>query len=112
MLIHREAGGLSTHLTQTAAENFCRPSVDPMLRSACTALDGRVLVVMLTGMGSDGLEGTRAVVDHGGAAVVQDEATSVVWGMPGAVARAGLAHAVLPLTQIGPRILTMLGQRP
>ena len=56
---------------------------------------------MLTGMGSDGLEGTRAVVDHGGAAVVQDEATSVVWGMPGAVARAGLAHAVLPLTQIG-----------
>jgi two-component system chemotaxis response regulator CheB len=70
-----------------------------------------VLVVMLTGMGHDGLEGTRLVVDHGGAALAQDEATSVVWGMPGAVARAGLAHAVLPLPQIAPKILAMLGLR-
>ena len=82
-----------------------------MLRSAGAATDNRVLVVMLTGMGADGMEGTRAIVDHGGAALAQDEATSVVWGMPGAVARAGLAHAVLPLTQIGPRVLTMLGTR-
>ena len=110
-LVRREGGGLSAHLTQAPAENFCRPSVDPMLRSAGAATDNRVLVVMLTGMGADGLEGTRAIVDQGGAALAQDEATSVVWGMPGAVARAGLAHAVLPLKQIAPRILTMLGTR-
>ena len=111
LIIRRDGAGLTTHLSQAAPENFCRPSVDPMLRSACEATDGRVLVVILTGMGSDGMEGTRAVVDQGGAALVQDEATSVVWGMPGAVARAGLAHAILPLTQIGPRILSMLGGR-
>jgi two-component system chemotaxis response regulator CheB len=90
---------------------LCRPSVDPMLRSAAEATDGRTLVVMLTGMGHDGMEGTRAVVAHGGAAIAQDEATSVVWGMPGAVARAGLAHAVLPLGQIGSKILSMCGAR-
>jgi two-component system chemotaxis response regulator CheB len=109
MLVKRDATGLSAQLSQSAPENFCRPSVDPMLRSAAAATDGRVLTVILTGMGSDGMEGTRGIVDKGGAALVQDEATSVVWGMPGAVAKAGLAHAILPLDQIGPRILTMLG---
>jgi two-component system chemotaxis response regulator CheB len=111
LLVKREAGGLTAHLSQLAPENFCRPSVDPMLRSAATAVDGRVLVVMLTGMGSDGMEGTRAVVEHGGAALAQDEATSVVWGMPGAITRAGLVHAVLPLKQIGPRVLSIMGVR-
>ena len=111
LLVRRDGSGMTAHLSQTPPENFCRPSVDPMLRSAGAATDHRVLVVMLTGMGSDGMEGTRAIVDHGGVALAQDEATSVVWGMPGAVARAGLAHAVLPLKQIGPRILTMLGTR-
>ena len=71
-----------------------------MLRSAAAACDGRVLVAMLTGMGHDGLAGTRRVVEAGGAAIAQDEATSVVWGMPGAVAQAGLCHAVLPLPRI------------
>jgi len=112
LIIRRDGAGMTAHLNQSAPENFCRPSVDPMLRSACEATDGRVLVVILTGMGSDGMEGTRIAVDQGAAALVQDEATSVVWGMPGAVARAGLAHAILPLTQIGPRILGMLGVRP
>jgi two-component system chemotaxis response regulator CheB len=112
LIVRREGAGITAHLSQNAAENFCRPSVDPMLRAAAAAAEGRVLVVMLTGMGSDGMEGTRAIVEQGGAALAQDEATSVVWGMPGAVARAGLAHAVLPLNQIGPRILTMLGTRP
>jgi len=63
---------------------------------------------MLTGMGHDGLAGTRCVVEAGGAAVAQDEATSVVWGMPGAIAQAGLCHAVLPLTKIAPKLLEML----
>jgi two-component system chemotaxis response regulator CheB len=111
LLVRQEPGGLTAHLSQDAAENFCRPSVDPMLRSASAAVDGRVLVVMLTGMGSDGLEGTRAVVTHGGAALAQDEASSVVWGMPGAVTRAGLVHAVLPLSQLGPRVLGIMGLR-
>ena len=62
-----------------------------MLRSAAAACDGRVLVAMLTGMGQDGLAGTRRVIEAGGSAVAQDEATSVVWGMPGAVAQAGCA---------------------
>jgi len=117
MLVHRSDksrpdGALSIRLTQTAPENFCRPSVDPMLRSACEAVDGRVLVVMLTGMGQDGLAGSRQIVEAGGALIAQDEATSVVWGMPGAVARAGLAHAVLPLPQLGQKILSMIGGRP
>jgi two-component system chemotaxis response regulator CheB len=111
LIVQRDGTAFSVKLSDAPPENFCRPSVDPMLRSATACSDGRVLVVMLTGMGHDGLEGTRLVVNQGGAAIAQDEATSVVWGMPGAVARAGLAHAVLPLAQIGPKILTMLGIR-
>ena len=78
-----------------------------MLRSASDACGGRVLVAMLTGMGHDGLEGTRRVVEAGGAAIAQDEATSVVWGMPGTIARAGLCHAVLPLPRIAPKLLEL-----
>jgi two-component system chemotaxis response regulator CheB len=63
---------------------------------------------MLTGMGHDGLAGTKKVVEAGGAAIAQDEASSVVWGMPGAIAKAGLCHAVLSLPKIAPRILEML----
>ena len=111
LLIQRENGVLVARLSDAPQEHFCRPSVNPMLRSACEALDGRVLVVMLTGMGNDGLEGTRLVVEHGGAALAQDEASSVVWGMPGAIAREGLAYAILPLAKIGPKIMAMLGVR-
>lgn len=89
-------------LNQEAPEHFCRPSVDPMLRSAAAIYGPGVLAVILTGMGADGAEGCRAVAEAGGRFVVQDEATSVVWGMPGAAAKTGLAEAVLPLTQIAP----------
>ncbi len=99
---------LRARVTSDPPENFCRPSVDPMLRSAATICEGRVLVAMLTGMGRDGLQGTRAVVDAGGTAVAQDEVTSVVWGMPGAIAQAGLCHAVLPLPSIAPKLLQLL----
>ncbi len=99
-------------LSTDPLENFCRPSVDPMLRSAASVCGGRVLVAMLTGMGHDGLAGTRSVVEAGGAAVAQDEATSVVWGMPGAIARAGLCHAVLPLPRIASKLLEMLRVTP
>ena len=63
---------------------------------------------MLTGMGHDGLAGTRQVIEAGGAAIAQDEATSVVWGMPGAVAQAGLCSAVLPLPGLAPKLLDLL----
>ena len=89
-------------LNQEAPEHFCRPSVDPMLRSAAAVYGPGLLAVILTGMGSDGAEGCRTVAEAGGRFVVQDEATSVVWGMPGAAAKTGLAEAVLPINQIAP----------
>lgn len=87
-------------LDQGPPENFCRPAVDPMLRSIIKVWGGRALAVILTGMGSDGQKGCADLVQAGGTVVAQDEATSVVWGMPGAVARAGLCSAVLPLGEI------------
>ena len=107
-MVERRGEALVARLWDGPAENYCRPAVDPMLRSAAEACDGRVLGVVLTGMGQDGLAGTRAVVEAGGTAIAQDEATSVVWGMPGAVARAGLCHAVLPLPEIAPKILDLV----
>ena len=108
LLVELSRGALHARVNTGSPENFCRPSVDPMLRSAATACEGRVLVTMLTGMGQDGLAGTRLVVDAGGGVVAQDEATSVVWGMPGAVAQAGLCQAVLPLPRIAPKLLELL----
>lgn len=112
LLVRAAAGGLQARLSSDPPENFCRPAVDPMLRSANEACGGRVLVAMLTGMGHDGLAGTRAVVAAGGAAVAQDEATSVVWGMPGAIAQAGLCHAVLPLAAMAPKLISLLRGTP
>ncbi len=112
LLVQKRGTQLVAQLSDGPAEQFCRPAVDPMLRSASTALGGRVLVAMLTGMGQDGLAGARQVVAEGGGVVAQDEATSVVWGMPGAVAKAGLACAVLPLPQIAARLLAMIDAQP
>jgi two-component system, chemotaxis family, protein-glutamate methylesterase/glutaminase len=108
LLIRNEGGKLRARLSNDPPENFCRPAVDPMLRTATAAVDGRMLMVMLTGMGQDGLVGTRNLVEAGGTALAQDEATSVVWGMPGAVARAGLCHAVLPLPKMPTKIIELL----
>ena len=110
LMVERGTGGLQAKLTDDPPENFCRPSVDPMLRTAAAACDGRVLVAMLTGMGHDGLAGTRRIIEAGGTAVAQDEATSVVWGMPGAVALAGLCTSVLPLPEIAAKLRTLLGR--
>jgi two-component system chemotaxis response regulator CheB len=106
--VRKTATGLRAHLDDGPPENWCRPAVDPMLRSAAVACDGRVLGVILTGMGQDGLAGTERVIAGGGCALAQDEASSIVWGMPGAVARAGLCHAVLPPPLLAARILTLL----
>jgi two-component system chemotaxis response regulator CheB len=97
LLVTGSPPSLQAKLSGDPPENFCRPSVDPMLRSLTRATGGRALLVMLTGMGHDGREGTRALVEAGGGAIAQDEATSVVWGMPGAIAQAGLCQAVQPL---------------
>ncbi|HUX69771.1 MAG TPA: chemotaxis response regulator protein-glutamate methylesterase [Cellulomonadaceae bacterium] len=102
--VRRSARGASTVLTQTPPVNFCRPSVDVMFRSAERAFGGDLLAVVLTGMGSDGRAGCAGIVEAGGTVVVQDEATSVVWGMPGAVATAGLAHRVVPLDRVAATI--------
>jgi two-component system chemotaxis response regulator CheB len=104
MTIESAQGEKVVRLLKTPPENFCRPSVDPMLRSLVSVYGGRVLALILTGMGHDGLAGGKKVVEAGGTLVAQDEATSVVWGMPGAVAMAGLCSAVLPLDEIGPFI--------
>ena len=98
--LRRSGAGVRTILTDSPPVNFCRPSVDVMFRSAVGMLGGDLLAVVLTGMGADGRTGCEAVVTAGGTVVVQDEATSVVWGMPGAVAAAGLAHRVLPIADI------------
>lgn len=101
MVAERTRTGLVVRLTDGPPENFCRPAVDPLLRSLA-ASEARTLAAILTGMGSDGLAGARTLVDSGGGVIAQDEASSVVWGMPGAVAKAGLCHAVLPLDGIAP----------
>jgi two-component system chemotaxis response regulator CheB len=93
------------HLNQGPLENHCRPAVDVLFRSAAAVYGAGVLALVLTGMGSDGLIGCRAIRDRGGSVLAQDEATSTVWGMPGAVANAGLAQSVLPLQAIVPEIL-------
>lgn len=93
--------GVGVKLNKNPPENFCRPSVDPMLRSLVEVYGKKILTVILTGMGQDGWKGGDVVVNAGGAIMAQDEATSVVWGMPGAVATAGLCSSVLPLSEIG-----------
>jgi two-component system chemotaxis response regulator CheB len=88
-------------LTEDPPENFCRPAVDPMLRSLAAVYGNKLMIAILTGMGSDGAKGARHCVDAGAQVIAQDEETSVVWGMPGAAAVAGVCGAVLPLPKIG-----------
>ena len=97
------------HLDQNPPENFCRPAVDPMMRSVAACYGATALAVILTGMGQDGAMGATDVVKAGGSLIAQDQATSVVWGMPQAAAKTGLCSAVLPLEDIAPYIakLTM-----
>ena len=89
------------HLVQSPPVNFCRPSADPMLHSLAKVYGANLLCAVLTGMGSDGLAGAGQVVAAGGTVIAQDQATSVVWGMPGVVANAGLCSAILPLEALG-----------
>jgi two-component system chemotaxis response regulator CheB len=93
--------------------NFCKPAVDPLFTSAAEVWGAKVLALVLTGMGSDGLCGAQAITAAGGSVLAQDEATSVVWGMPGQVANAGLCSAVLPLPEIAAKLTRVFaGDRP
>ena len=105
LALTRDAEGVRLRTHQGPAENSCRPSVDVLFRSAAEVYGPGVLAVVLTGMGQDGMRGCDQVRAAGGQVLAQDAASSVVWGMPGAVARAGLADAVLPLDELGPEIV-------
>jgi len=98
-------------LNQEAPENFCRPAVDPMLRSIARVYGSAVVTLILTGMGADGARGVDSIARAGGRIAAQDEATSVVWGMPGAVAATGLAETLLPLDEVGPWLVRISEQR-
>lgn len=100
LTVARTGDVLRARLHQEQPENSCRPAVDVLFRGAAAAAGPGVLGLVLTGMGHDGLRGARDIRDAGGQIVVQDQATSVVWGMPGAVAEAGLADRILPLEEI------------
>ena len=104
LVVRKTGRGPHTALTQDPPENFCRPAVDPLFRSAVAAYDGAVLGVVLTGMGSDGRNGAGVIRQAGGTVLAQDQATSVVWGMPGAVTQAGYADEVLPLDRVAETI--------
>jgi len=97
-------------LTQDPPENHCRPAADVLFRSAISVYGSRILAVVLTGMGYDGLLGSRLIRQHHGSVLAQDEATSAVWGMPGAVTQAGLAQRVLPIQAMAPEILRLAGR--
>jgi len=111
MRVRRTISEVVVNLDQEPPENSCRPSVDVLFRSAEEAYGPSVISVILTGMGNDGLRGMEVLKAHGAYVIAQNEATSVVWGMPGAVANAGLADSVLPLEGIVPEIIRAARRR-
>jgi two-component system, chemotaxis family, protein-glutamate methylesterase/glutaminase len=105
LMLARKGAGVTLNLNQEPPENSCRPAVDVLFRSAVQAYGGSVLGVVMTGMGSDGARGAAQIAEAGGQIVVQDEASSVVWGMPGAVVSAGLADKICPLAEISHEVI-------
>jgi two-component system chemotaxis response regulator CheB len=111
MTVVRDGTARRLLIHQGPPVNSCRPAVDPLFRSIAEAYGAKALAVMLTGMGKDGMHGCELLREAGAQIVAQDEATSVVWGMPGAVARAGLADRVLPLSLIAGEIVKRVRAR-
>jgi len=107
MRVSRHGVEASIVLDDGPPVNFCKPAVDPLFTSAIDIWQGGTLAVILTGMGSDGMRGGKDIVAAGGSVIAQDEASSVVWGMPGAAANAGICAAVLPLNQIAPKLVRL-----
>jgi two-component system chemotaxis response regulator CheB len=104
MRVARSGADVVIALDDGPAVNFCKPAVDPLFTSAIDIWHGNILSVILTGMGSDGMRGGKDIVAAGGSVIAQDEASSVVWGMPGAAANAGICAAILPLNQIAAKV--------
>ena len=107
MRVVRDRDGIRIAIGDDAPINFCRPSVDPLFSSAAHVWGSSALAIVLTGMGSDGTKGAADIVAAGGSVIAQDEASSVVWGMPRSVAQAGLCSAVLGLDDIAPKIIRL-----
>jgi two-component system, chemotaxis family, protein-glutamate methylesterase/glutaminase len=112
LMVDEVNGKLVARLLKTKASSGCMPSVDPMLSSAAAILGGGALGVVLTGMGRDGAEGAKRLVEAGGSVMAQDEASSAVWGMPRAVADAGLACAILPPDKLARRVASRIEDAP
>jgi two-component system chemotaxis response regulator CheB len=109
--VRRQGAAVRVRLTHEPPEHYCRPSVDVLFRSAAAVYGAGVVACVLTGMGRDGAKGAERVRAAGGRIIVQDEASSVVWGMPGAVVAAGVATDVVPLRQIADRLQGAVGNR-
>jgi two-component system chemotaxis response regulator CheB len=107
MRVVRQGAHAAIALDDGPPVNFCKPAVDPLFASAIDVWQGGILAVVLTGMGADGMRGGKDIVAAGGSIIAQDEATSVVWGMPGAATHAGICAAVLPLGQIAPKLIQL-----
>jgi two-component system chemotaxis response regulator CheB len=112
MVLQRRGTSVCIAINQEPHENSCRPAVDPLFRSVAAIYGKRALGVVLTGMGRDGLRGCEMLREAGAQILAQDEETSVVWGMPGFVARAGLADDVIPLARVATEILRRLVAKP
>ena len=110
MSVFRDGTRMRIKTHQAPPENSCRPSVDVLFRSVAETYGAGAMAVVMTGMGQDGLAGCEHVRTNGGYVLAQDEASSVVWGMPGFVAKAGLADQVLPLRELGPEIVRRVRQ--
>jgi two-component system chemotaxis response regulator CheB len=109
-MLHRDIPGkVRLQIIDGPAENGCKPSVDVLFRSAARLLGDRTMAVVLTGMGIDGTKGSEAIKQRGGFLLAQDEHTSIVWGMPGSIVRAGLANEILPLNRIAARLCELIG---
>ena len=107
MRVDRRGGEATIAIVDGPMVNFCKPSVDPLFSSAAEVWGAKCLALVLTGMGCDGTNGAAELVAAGGAVIAQDEATSVVWGMPGSVTHAGLCSSVLPLDRIAPAVIRL-----
>ncbi|MDF2116777.1 CheB methylesterase domain-containing protein [Roseiarcaceae bacterium H3SJ34-1] len=105
--LHGRASRAIMHLDDGDSENYCKPAVDVLFRSAAASFGSSLLAIVLTGTGQDGLDGSRAVVEAGGNVIVQDQATSAAWGMPGAVAENGFASAILSIDVMGLKVASL-----
>ncbi len=108
MILEKDGGAVKIRLQDGPPVNFCKPAVDPLFDSVAKVYGSASLGVILTGMGHDGAEGVKTIAAGGGSVITQDEASSVVWGMPGAAAHTGMCCDILPLKEIGPKISRVL----